>query len=236
MMDISDYEIKKNLVYAYKIIGKLGLDDHTYTHLSARSADKNHYYIFKFGLRFSEVEIHHLLKIDMNGNIIEGEEFNYNKTGYVIHSTIYKNRPDINSIFHLHSPYSVAISSLKIGLTPSSQWALHFYGKISYHNYNSLALDENEHGKKLVQDLKDNYVMLLKNHGSLMCGRTIHESMFYTHHLELACKTQILAMSTGAEIEMPNEEICKKSVNDLLNFEKDLGRRDWDAWVRYIDK
>ena len=83
-------QLKKDLVAAYRIIAHLGLDDHTYTHLSAIPHGANYYYINPFGLSFEEVTENNLLKVSFDGEIIEGEEFQYNKTGYVIHGNIYK--------------------------------------------------------------------------------------------------------------------------------------------------
>ena len=85
--------IKKNLSYAYQILAKLGMDDHTYTHLSARPEGAQYYYINPFGLRFEEVTEDNLLKVSFDGNVLEGKEFQYNKTGYIIHGSIYQLLP-----------------------------------------------------------------------------------------------------------------------------------------------
>jgi ribulose-5-phosphate 4-epimerase/fuculose-1-phosphate aldolase len=228
-------KIRQDLVNAYKIIAHLGLDDHTYTHLSARAEDKEAFYIYPFGLRFEEVTIDKLMKVTLDGEILIGKEHQYNHTGYIIHGHIYKARPDINFIFHLHTPAAVSVSTLKDGLLPINQWALHFYQKISYHEYNSLALQQH-HGQSLIRDLGDNMVMLLRNHGSVTCGKTVQEAMFYTHHLELACKAQCLTLAMNREVIMPSVEVCQKSVHDLLSFELDLGMRDWQAWLRLLDR
>jgi len=233
-LNITNEAIKLNLSYAYQILHHLNLDDHTYTHLSSRSAEDDFFYIYPFGLRFNEVTPDNLLKVSLNGKVVEGNEYQYNKTGYIIHGAIYKDRKDIRSIFHLHTPQIVAVSACKKGLIPISQQALHFYNKMSYHEYNSLAL-ESVQGLKLVQDLRNNYNMLLKNHGSITCGKTIQEAMFYTYHLQKACEIQCLALAMNEQLEIPSEEICEKSVADLLSFEKDLGMRDFQAWIRLIN-
>lgn len=227
--------VKKDLSYAYRILAKLGMDDHTYTHLSVRDPkDSNSYYIYPFGLRFEEVREDNLLKVNLDGKIIEGKEYQYNETGYVIHGSIYKARPDIESIFHLHTISSVAVSSIKEGLLPINQWALHFYDQIAYHDYNSLALDNDKHGRSMIDDLGDKSVLFLRNHGFIATGSTIYEAMFYCYHLENACKAQVATLSMNKELVIPSEDICKKSNSDLLNFEKELGKRDWQAWVRFI--
>lgn len=226
--------IKENLATAYKILAKLGLDDHTYTHLSARD-EKNPdaFYINPFGLCFHEVESENLIKVTVDGTILEGEEYQYNKTGYVIHGSIYAARPDIQAIFHLHTPDTLAVSALEEGLMPISQWALHFYNNISYHDYDSLALEDKQ-GNRLIQDLGNNYVALLRNHGFITSGRTIQEAMFYTHHLQKACETQCKILSMGKKVVVPSKETCEKAVRDLLSFEKNLGERDWHAWKRWV--
>lgn len=226
-------EIKANLAAAYQILAILGLDDHTYTHLSARPALADFYYIYPFGLRFESVTADNLLKISLDGTVLEGQEYSYNETGYILHGNIYKQRLDINSIFHLHTTATVAVSCMSKGLLPISQWALHFYEKLSYHQYDSLLLQVKQ-TEKLIEDLGQNYVMFLRNHGILTCGKTIHEAMFYTYHLEQACKTQLLALSTNQELIIPSAEICCKSVQDLLGFETDLGKRDWLAWINLL--
>lgn len=229
-----NHDTKQNLSCAYQIIAHLKMDDHTYTHLSARSAEHNQYYVYPFGLCFSEVTPDILLKVSLDGEIIEGQEFQYNQTGYIIHGNIYKQRQDVQAIFHLHTPASVAVSAMQDGLLPISQWALHFYQKIAYHDYNSLALDYSTHGNDLVKDLAHYNVMLMRNHGMLTCGKTIMEAMFYAYHLEMACRTQVLALQNGQKLIFPPEAVCKQAVKDLLTFEKNLGERDWHAWVRKI--
>ena len=152
-------QIKKDLAYAYRILAKLGLDDHTYTHLSARPKGAEFYYIFPFGYRFEEVTPESLLKVSLDGKILEGEEYQYNQTGYVIHGSIYKARLELTAIFHLHTIASVAVSVMKDGLLPISQWALHFYDQLAYHEYNSLALEKSKHGRGLIDDLGDKNVV-----------------------------------------------------------------------------
>ena len=230
---MQDKIIREDLSTAYHILSKLGMDDLTYTHLSARSGQGNSFYIYPFGLMFSEVTTDNLLHVDLDGNLLEGEEENYNATGYIIHSQIYKARQDINSIFHLHTTAGVAVSAMKKGLLPISQFALHFYDNISYHKYDSLTLVKQQ-GKDIVSDLGKNNVMFLQNHGTITSGKTIQETMFYTHHLEQACKVQVAIGSFA--VEQISEQICKKSNKDLLSFENNLGERDWKALTRMLKK
>ena len=81
--------VRKNLALAYNIMAHLGLDDHTYTHLSSRSTEGDSFYIYPFGLRYEEVTPDCLMKVRFDGTVLEGEEYQYNKTGYVIHGALY---------------------------------------------------------------------------------------------------------------------------------------------------
>lgn len=232
-----DSEIKRKLSICYKILAQQRMDDLTYTHLSARSSKRDSFFIYPFGMLFSEVSGNALLEVSLDGEILSGKEQQYNKTGYIIHGNIYKSRPDINSVFHLHTPAGIAVSTMKFGLLPISQFALHFYNRLSYHEYNSLALDNDEHGSDIVKDLGKNKVMLLRNHGTITSGTTIEEAMFFTHHLEQACRVQIQALSAGYEnLIIPDKKICEKAVSDLLSFEKNLGERDFKALERNLNQ
>jgi ribulose-5-phosphate 4-epimerase/fuculose-1-phosphate aldolase len=230
---MNNKEIKSDLAKAYQILAILKADDHTYTHLSSRAEDGKSLFIYPFGLTFAEVTEENLIQVTFDGEIISGSEYQYNRTGYIIHGELYKARLDINHIFHLHTHASVAVSAMKSGLIAASQWALHFYDNIAYHDYDSLSL-ESFNGMRLAEDLGKKFVMLLRNHGMITSGRTIAEAMFYFHHLEQACKAQIMMLSSGQEIIIPSEELCRKTVSELLTFEKNLGERDWKAWCRRL--
>lgn len=232
----SEQIVRQQLADAYQILAYLKMDDLTYTHLSARVPGKPYYFIYPFGLLFSEVTSDNLLTVSFEGEVIAGSESQYNKTGYVIHSAIYKARPDIHAIFHCHTIASVAVSAMECGLLPISQFALHFYERLAVHRYQSLALDEDEHGAKLVEDLGKHKAMMLQNHGTITCGSTIPEAFFYTYHLEQACKVQCQVMSAGQPLIYPPHAVCQKAVHDLLNFEENLGFRDWEALCRIIKK
>lgn len=229
---ISADKIREELACAYQLLALLQMDDLTYTHLSARHPDQDAYFIYPLGHLFSEVTPDCLLTVSLQGEVLEGREAQYNKTGYVIHSAIYQKRPEINAIFHLHTLAGIAVSAQVEGLLPLSQFSFHFYNRLSYHEYNALALDEVRHGEKLAADLKQNFAMLLRNHGSLTCGKTLHEAFFYAYYLEQACKVQLEAQKSGQKLMMPSPQICEQAFQDMRAFEADLGLRDWLALKR----
>ena len=110
---------------------------------------------------------------------------------------------------------------------------MHFYGHVSYSEYDSL-VTHHESSDKIASDLGKNKVMLLCNHGSVTCGYDIQEALFYTYHLHQACKAQIQTLSMGRDVITPSKNVLEKTVTDLLSFEKNLGHRDWKAWKKII--
>lgn len=233
---MTEQQIRENLAAAYHLVAHFGYDDLTFSHLSARVPGKDAFFIQPFGLLFEEVTASSLLTVDFEGKVLEGDEYQYNQTGYIIHGSIYKNRPDLNCVFHLHTVSGVAVSAMPEGLLPISQWALHFYGNIAYHDYNSLALNVDEHEDPLVRDLGSKQIMFLRNHGTIICGKTIHETFIFCNHLENACKTQVAAMSAHDNLILPDTATCEKTVKDLIGFEEDIGMRDWTALLRLLER
>ena len=227
--------IRGQLAAAYHMFSLLHMDDLTYTHLSARAPDGNSFYIYPFGYLFDEVTASCLLRVDFNGHVLEGSEHQYNKTGYTIHGALYRARSDIHAVFHFHTPASVAVSAHPQGLLPISQWALHFYDRVAYHNYDSLALASAQ-GHELVQDLGDLNTLIMRHHGILTCGHTLAEAFFYAYHMQKACQTQCLALGQNVPLIPIAPEVCEKTVTELLSFEENLGDRDWHAMLRKLER
>jgi len=228
--------LRQNLAASYRMFAHLEMDDLTYTHLSARLPGSDAYFIYPFGQLFEEVTASSLLKVTTDGEILEGTEAQYNQTGYIIHGSIYAARPEINAIFHLHTPAGVAVSSMECGLLPISQFSLHFYNRLAYHGYDSLALDGATQGSDLVHSLATHKAMMLENHGTLTCGETLHEAFLYMYFLEQACKTQCLALNGYSSPLVPPAHVCERAAQEMRQFEPDFGRRDWEALLRIIEK
>lgn len=226
-----------DLSLTYRIIAGLKMDDLTYTHLSARNCMTSEtFFINPFGLLFEDMTPEKLIELDFKGQALGNQS--YNKTGFRIHGDIYKINPQVNAIIHLHTLAGVAVSALKDGLLPLSQFAFHFYERIGYHPYDGLALDETE-GDNLASILKNNpqhVALFLRNHGTIAVGKTLQEAFFYAYYLEQACKTQIAVLSQGKEFVTPSPSQCRKARDQMRAFETDLGRRDWTALVNKLRK
>lgn len=241
-----DISLKRDLAFAHRILAHLKLDDHTYTHLSARSKQQQDqgFWVSQFGYTFQEVtperltyvSLHHTVNHNDLKRTLADETHAplLNTTGPMIHGAVYHARPDIHVVFHLHTPAMVSIASMKEGLLPLSQWALQFYDNVGYHDYSALAL-EPACGDAIAQDLGQKNILMLRHHGVILCGKTVQEVLYYAYHLERACQTQCLIGTQGLpSIALPDHSLCIKARDQLLSFEDTLGERDWHAWVRIL--
>jgi ribulose-5-phosphate 4-epimerase/fuculose-1-phosphate aldolase len=184
--------------------------------------------------------------MDFEANIIGNNKPPINPTAPIIHSSIYKAKPDINTIIHAHTPYGVALSTLECGLLYLDQAAMIFYDKIAYHDYNGLAVDGQE-GESLAADLgNDKFCLILRNHGLLVCGQNIEQAFIYLYLLEFACRTQILAMSTGAKLIQPSQEILSSFSKQAQKFmqkthasnnnQGNIRSQSFNALIRKLDR
>ena len=231
----TEHEVREQLAACYRLVHHYGWTDLVYTHISARvPGPEEHFLLNPLGFMFNEVTASNLVKIDLEGNNVGRSPHPVNKAGFVIHSAVHAARPDVQCVIHLHTPAGMAISMMKCGLLPLSQHAQMFYGRIGYHPYEGIAIDTDER-KRLVRDLGDKPVMILKNHGTLVAGATIAQAFSFMFHLEKACQAQLAAMSTGQELELPPEEASIRTRDLVVRDDSPVGRAEWPALVRMLD-
>lgn len=231
---LTERDLRIQLAAAYRLIDRFGMADSIYTHISVRiPGEDNAFLINPYGLLFNEITASSLVKVDIDGNILEDNGYRVNPAGFVIHSAIQGARKDINCVLHTHSRYGVAVSAMECGLLPISQFSMQFYNRVAYHDYEgvSLELDERE---RLVADLGTQKTMIMRNHGLLTVGATIAEAFYLIYYLEKSCEVQVLAQSSGAKIVLPSPEVCEKAAQQL-NCDN-VGQLDWVALIRVLDK
>ncbi len=231
-MSAEEWQIRCDLAALYRLVAHHRMTDWVYTHLSARiPGPEHHFLINQYGVLFDEMCASDLVKIDLDGNIIAEPHHagmsarEVNAAGFCIHSAIHMARPDIMCVVHTHTAAGIAISAQKRGLLPMSQHALRFYGKMSYHGYEGIALDLDERDR-LVHDLGANRAMILRNHGLLVGGRSIAEAWSDLYYLERACQAQVAA--GDGELILPPVEVCEHTAQQF-DTEGTLGHCEW-AW------
>ena len=196
----TEWQTRVDLAAAYRLVALYGWDDLIFTHISARVPGAEHHFLLNpYGMMFEEVTASSLVKIDLAGNkVMESPHF-INPAGFTIHSAVHAAREDALCVMHLHTEYGVAVSAQKDGLLPISQQAMLALTSLAYHDYEGLALNEDEK-PRLVADLGDKQHLILRNHGLLTVGRTAAEAFLAMFLLERACKIQILAQSGDREL------------------------------------
>jgi ribulose-5-phosphate 4-epimerase/fuculose-1-phosphate aldolase len=236
----AEWDQRVKLAAVYRAFGRMGWDDMIYTHISARVPGPEHHFLINpFGLMYEEVTASSLVKIDLEGNKVDPDEpHEINYAGYIIHSAVHEAREDAKCVVHLHTDHGVAVSCQKDGLQPVSQFNLFHYGGVGYHDYEGLALDADEK-QRLVADLGERNMMILRNHGTLTVGETVGEAFFNMYNLERACKIQVMAQAGGNDglIQIPDDVMDKyrqdKPVGTRLGHYGDV---ELAAWMRKLDR
>ena len=195
-----EWQTRVELAAVYRLVALYGWDDLVFTHVSARVPNtENEFLINPYGFLFDEITASSLVKIDLEGNKLLDSPYPINPAGFTIHGAIHSARHDVACVLHIHSLYGVAVSTQAEGLLPISQQSILPLSNLSYHNYEGVALNEEEK-PRLVADLGTNNFLILRNHGLLTCGRSAAEAFLFMYILESACRIQILAQSDGKDL------------------------------------
>jgi ribulose-5-phosphate 4-epimerase/fuculose-1-phosphate aldolase len=235
-LDLSEQELRVQLAAAYRLLHKFQMTDLIYTHLSVRVPGPEHHFLINpYGLMFNEITASNLVKIDLDGNLVGESEWPVNPAGFVIHSAIHAAREELHCVFHTHTKYGMAVSALQCGLLPLTQFSLQFYNQVAYHDYEGVSL-ELEERDRLVQDLGDKKVMILRNHGLLTAGQTIPEAFILMFYLDRACEVQITAQSAGSPLVIPPPSVCEHSAQQQDINMANLGQLEWPALIRMLDR
>ncbi|SMH34669.1 class II aldolase/adducin family protein [Azospirillum agricola] len=231
-----EWKARVDLAAAYRLFDRLGMTDLIYTHMSARIPDTpDHFLINPYGLMFHEVTPDNLVKVDIDGNLVEAREGDaVNPAGFTIHSAVHQARHDAGAVIHLHTDAGMAVSAQADGLLPITQHSLRWYNRIAYHAYEGIALDLAER-ERLVADLGSHHSMILRNHGLLTVGRDVPEAAVLMYYLEQACRQQVMALSGGRPLITPPHDVCEHTARQYEHAYPRAGVLEWDALLRWLD-
>ncbi len=231
-----EWQTRIDLACAYRLIAHNGWDDLIFTHLSARvpGPDK-HFLINPLGLMFEEITASSLVKVDLAGKTILPSPYVINPAGFIIHSCIHAARHDVEAVFHTHTVAGIAVSAQKNGLLPISQTVLQIYDRVGYHDYEGIALNADEQ-PRLVANLGDKNILILRNHGLLSAGETIGQTFLIHFLLEKACAIQVAAQSNGTDLQG-----APHSMAELVAHQAEMAfsmgaTLTWQALLRKMDR
>ena len=229
----AEWKTRVDLAACYRLADLNHMSQVIWNHITARIPGTDEILINRLGLRFDEIRASNLLKITIDGKVIDGTPDELNFTGYVIHGAVHKARPDTACVMHTHSRGGQGVAAMKRGLLPLTQESMMFFEDVAYHAYEGLSLDESE-CERLARDLEDKKQMVLRNHGLLTVGHTIAEAYWRMFYLERCCQAQMDVLATGEELESPPREVCLKAREQMTSGP--VGRREWPALLRQLDK
>ncbi|WP_266102183.1 class II aldolase/adducin family protein [Aurantimonas coralicida] len=234
----AEWEARVNLAAAYRLVALWGMDEMIANHISVRvPGEEDTFLINPYGYFYEEITASSLIKIDLDGNVVQKPDFDYepNRAGFVIHSAIHRAREDAHCVIHTHTPAGMAVSTMKCGLLPLTQTAMRF-ATIGYHDYQSVAVDLAEQ-ESIVADLGDSDLLILRNHGLLTVAPSVAQAFSNIYRAELACKVQVMAMSANTEIGTPPQAIIEKT-NALYRPEtrRPFGVLEWPGLLRKLDR
>lgn len=233
----AEWQTRCELAAAHRLIAHFVFVDMTYNHVSVRVPDEPGHFLVKADNVFMEqVTASNLVKYDLDGRQVGTSAFKASPAAYNLHAAVLKARPDVQAAVHTHSPANLAVSAQQQGLLPLTQQAMRFYNRIARYP-NTLDDTTRAGADQLAAALGAHWVMLLENHGALVCGTTLPEAYIYHHFFELACRAQVGALAGGGKLILPEPAVCEERAAKFGRFGiYDATSRDWVASMALVEK
>ncbi len=233
-----EWAIRVDLAAAYRLVAHFHWDDLVFTHITARVPGHDHHFLINpYGMMFEEIQASSLVKINLRGEKVEENPWPINPAGFTIHSAIHGARSDVQCILHTHTLNGVAVSAQKNGVLPLSQQSIFVLQSLGYHDYEGVALREDEK-PRLVRDLGDKSHLMLRNHGLLTCGRSVSETFLLMYTFESTCAIQIRAQSGGGELTPIHPAIIDTAMEQARAVSNGMGpdKLVWPGLLRRLDR
>ena len=230
-------KLRVDLAACYRLIAMYGWDDLVFTHVSARVPGPEHHFLINpYGMLFEEITASSLVKIDLAGNKVGDSPYDINPAGFTIHSAIHAVRDDAKCILHLHTLNGVAVSAQKSGVLPVSQQSIIVLSSLAYHDYEGIALHEDEK-PRLVRDLGDKNFLVLRNHGLLTVAESIADAFLFMYVFEAACTIQVRAQAGGGELIPVDPRIIAGAKAAVKQVTRGAGGGlAWPGLLRKLDR
>lgn len=232
-----EWQRRVELAAAYRLVAQFGWDDLIFTHISARVPGPEHHFLINpYGMLFEEITASSLVKVDLQGTPVMDTPYSINPAGFTIHSAIHAAREDAQCVMHTHSLNGVAVSAQRGGLLPLSQQSIFVLASLAYHDYEGVALNEDEK-PRLVRDLGDKHYLMLRNHGLLTVANNVPDAFLFMYLFEAACTIQVRAQSGGSELIPIASAIIEGATMQARQVTRGAGGAlAWPALLRKLDR
>jgi ribulose-5-phosphate 4-epimerase/fuculose-1-phosphate aldolase len=237
LVSAEEWEQRVSLAAAYRLVAHFGWDDLIFTHLSARVPGGDHHFLINpYGMTFDEITASNLVKVDLGGNKVMNSPYEINPAGFTIHSAIHDAREDASCVLHVHSVNGPAVSAQRDGVLPISQQSIFVLSSLAYHDYEGLALRDDEK-PRLVNDLGDASFFMLRNHGLITIADNIPDAFLFMYTFESACMVQVRAQAGGGELVPIDPNIIATARQQAATVtDAALGSLAWPALLRKLDR
>jgi ribulose-5-phosphate 4-epimerase/fuculose-1-phosphate aldolase len=241
-ISLEERQARESLAAFYRICHNFGWTELIYNHITARvPGPERHFLINQFGLMYNEITASNLVKIDVNGRVVDGSNARVNAPGFTIHSAIHMARDDAHYIVHTHTTEGVTVACSEHGLSPHNFYGAQLHGQVAYHDFEGISIDLGER-ERLVRSLGERNYMILRHHGLLACGETAAAAFFRMYQLQRACEVQVNTMKMGQGLRLLDEAVLTRTVQQsqaavAKGFDKssDFGEDTYAALVRQLD-
>jgi ribulose-5-phosphate 4-epimerase/fuculose-1-phosphate aldolase len=232
-----EWEQRVALAAAYRLVAYFRWDDIIFTHLSARVPGPDHHFLINpYGMTFDEITASSLVKVDLNGKKVMDSPYEINPAGFTIHSAIHAAREDAKCVLHVHSLNGTAVSAQKGGLLPISQQSIFVLSSLAYHDYEGVALREDEKAR-LVRDLGTNDFFMLRNHGLITVGNNVPDAFLSLYVFETACMVQVRAQAGGGDLILIDPWVVETGRQQGQDATGSAGGAlAWPALLRKLDR
>ena len=224
-----DRRLVEEVAWACRILALVGYEDLTLGHVSARGSDDSTIHIKRKGVALGEVTPDDILAVDLSSYESNGAKGMHLET--VLHTEVYKRRPDVRAVVHGHPPYATAFGATDAEFAYLTHDSVFFIDRIAtYDGVPDLIIDEAQ-GAAVADALGMGTVLLLRNHGVLVAERDLRWAVLASALLERATQLQAIAASLG-----PLHPIPEHLLHGIhaVKYQSDFAGEYWDAWVRSL--
>ena len=230
-----EWRLRCDLAAAYRLVALFHWDDLVFTHISVRVPGPDHHFLINpYGFMFEEITASSLVKVDQHGAKVDDTPFDVNPAGFVIHSAVHAAREDAGCVLHTHTLNGIAVSAQQHGVLPLSQQSIFVLSSLGYHDYEGVALRDDEK-PRLVRDLGSNTYLMLRNHGLLTVGRTVADAFLAMYLFETVCNIQVRALAGGGDLVRVQPEIVRTAQQQAAAVTRGLGASlTWPGLLRRL--
>jgi len=236
-VNAEEWQSRVDLAACYRLVAMFRWDDLIFTHISARLPGREHHFLINpYGMTFDEITASSLVKVDLQGRKVAPSRYEINPAGFTIHSAIHAAREDAACVLHVHSINGVAVSAQHDGLLPLSQHSIFVLSSLAYHDYEGVALNDDER-PRLVRDLGNSRFLMLRNHGLLTVGRSVADAFVAMYFFETACMMQVRAQCGGGKLRLISSSIVDGAPEQWERVTHGAGSNlAWPALLRKLDR